>query len=214
MKAIFYEGEVQDNYLGHMMNEVYREQLYDPYLLGRTGLTILDIGANIGVTAQYFSNYGKVYALEPSKEHFNCLTEMINFNKLNDKIIPINKALYIQSGKLPLYHNKNRTMYSLHTAVNDGSSKEEVVDCMTIDQLFKENNLEQVDFMKLDVEGSEVEILSGTGFKDVCEKIKTLIIESHSWTGRNPNQLTDVLQTRGYSVSKVNSEANIILARR
>jgi len=51
--------------------------------------TIIDIGANIGVTSYYFSRFAKiVYSLEPSTEHFDILAKMVNFNKLT-KFIPL-----------------------------------------------------------------------------------------------------------------------------
>ena len=214
MKAIFFEGEIKDNFIGHIMAEVYKDRIYDPFLFGKSDLTILDIGANIGITAQYFADYGKVYSVEPSKEHFNCLYEMIKFNGLQDKIVPINKALYIKDGKLPLFHNVNRTMFSLHAAVNDNSTPPEEVDCITIDSIFKENDIKHVDLMKLDVEGSEVEIISSTGFKEVCNKIDLIILEIHDWSGRNPNQLIDTLKMRGFRVDQLKADAHIIVARR
>jgi FkbM family methyltransferase len=214
MKAIFFEGEIQDNYIGHIMAEVYKEQLYAPFLVGKKDLTILDIGANIGITAQYFANFGKVYSVEPAKEHFNCLFEMIKYNKLEDKITPINKALFMNNDKYPFFHNKNRTMYSLHSAVSDGSSEPEEVSCISLDKLFEEYEIDHVDMMKLDVEGSEVEILSSEGFRNVCEKIDTIIIERHAWSGRNPNQILEVLKMRGFIVEKIQAEADILVARR
>jgi len=214
MKAIFFEGEIEDNYLGHIMSEVYKEQLYAPFLLGKKDQIILDVGANIGITAHYFAKYGKVYSIEPAREHFNCLSEMIKFNKLEDRITPINKALFINSNKLPLFHNKNRTMYSLHSAVNDNSTAPETVDCIRLDDLVKEYKIDHIDMMKLDVEGSEVEIVSSDSFRNVSDIIKLIVIERHSWNGRNPNQLIDALQSRGFTVEKQNAEADIIVARK
>ena len=214
MKGIFFNGELKDNYVGHIMSEVYKEQLYAPFLMGKKDLTILDIGGNIGITAQYFSDFGKVYVLEPAKEHFECLSEMVKFNKLEDKITPVNKALFISNDKLPFFHNQNRTMYSLHSAVNDNSSPAEEVQCIRIDDLIKENNIDQIDLMKLDVEGSEVEIVSSDSFKNVADKIKLIVIELHAWSGRNPNQIIEALKMRGFTVDQVQAEANIIVARK
>lgn len=214
MKGIFFNGELKDNYIGHIMSEIYKEQVYAPFLMDKSGLTILDVGANVGLTAQYFSDYGKVYAVEPAKEHFECLSEMVKFNKLEDKIIPINKALYINNDELPFFHNRNRTMYSLHMAVNDNSVAPEKVKCVRLDDLFKEYKINKIDLMKLDVEGSEIEILSSDSFKKVADKIDQIIIERHSWAGRNPNQLTEVLKMRGFLVDKIQAEADIIIARK
>lgn len=215
MQAFFFEPPLENNFIGHQMAEVYKEQVYAPLLLGKKDLTILDVGANIGITAYYFSQFAKkVYAIEPSAEHFNCLFEMIKYNKLENKITPIKKALFINSDKLPLFHNRNKTMYSLHMAVNDNSTPFEVVDCITLDKLFKEYKIEIVDLMKLDIEGSEVELLSGEGFRKIADRIRTILLESHTWSDRNPNQLIDVLHTRGFTTEGIQADANIIVAKR
>lgn len=212
MKGIFYNGEIENNYVGHIMAEVYKDQVYGSFLVGKKDLTILDIGANIGITANYFSQFGKVYALEPSKQHFECLKHMVEFNKLD--VVPIKKALFIKDGKLPLFHNTNNTMFSLHQSVNDNSAPPEEVDCISLDTLFKEHKIKKVDFMKLDIEGSEVEVISSKGFKEVAEKIDMMVIEIHAWSGRNPNQLLDTLKMRGYHTETLKTDANIIVARR
>lgn len=214
MKAIFYEGEIQDNYIGHIMAEVYKDRVYDPFLMGKSNLTIFDIGGNIGITANYFSDFGKVYSFEPSKEHFSCLSKMVEFNGLQDKIIPVNKAVYIKDGKLPFFHNPNRTMYSLHSAVYDGKSEVEEVDCVALDTFINENKIEHIDFMKLDVEGSETEIISSSSFKNISDKIDTIVAEVHAWSGRNPNQIIDALKMRGFNISQLPSDATIIVAKR
>lgn len=213
MNGIFYKGNIEDNYIGHIMAEVYKDRVYDQFLSGKKDLTIVDVGGNLGITANYFSQFGKVFVLEPSKDHFECLSHMVKFNKLNT-VTPINKALYIKDGKLPFFHNKNKTMFSLHQSVNDGSSEPEQVDCISLGTLFKEHKIEHVDFMKLDIEGSEVEVISSKGFKEVANKIDMMVIEIHSWSGRNPNQLIDVLKMRGFYTETLKSDANIIVARR
>ena len=215
MHGIFFEPPIESNYIGHIMAEVFKDNIYAPYLVRKRDLTILDIGANIGLTSYYFSKYGKVYSMEPSKQHFDIFTEMIKFNKLEDKIVPINKALYLKSGKLPFGGpDNNKTMRSLHMATWEKGQSSEMVDAITLTDLFKEYKIEHVDFMKLDVEGSEYEIIGGGDFKAVADKIDKILIERHAWANRNPNQLTDTLRMRGFNVTQVQSDADLIIAQR
>jgi hypothetical protein len=128
MKAIFFNEPAEENYLGHQFGEIYREGVYQPFLVGRKDLTILDIGGNIGVTTFYFSHYAKkIVTVEPSKEHFEVLKKMVEFNELKNVSL-VNKAIFMQTGKFPLFHNKNKTMFSLHSAVKDDSFQEEIVE--------------------------------------------------------------------------------------
>lgn len=195
------------------MAEVYRDNVYAPYLQGND-LTILDIGANIGITSYYFSQFAKmVYSLEPAFEHFNIFTKMVAFNKI-ENIKPIKKALYLKNGTLPFYHNPNATMYSLHQAVHDSKLKSEKVECTTLEDLFKQEKIKHVDFMKLDIEGTEAEVLSHSSFKNVASKIDTIIVERHKWSGRHPNQLVDALKMNGYRVEQIPNQTDLLVAKR
>src|SRR3990167_261158 len=208
--GFFFVPPIENNYIGHQFAEIYRDRIYAPFVEGKTDMTILDIGANIGATAYYFSRYAKtVYAVEPSLEQFDILARMIAFNKIKN-IVPVNKAIYIKNGTFPLFHNKNKTMYSLHQNVNDNSSPSEDVETITIQGLMDTNKIDEVDLMKFDVEGSEVEILSSTSFKEVASRIKTIITERHAWSGRHENQLIDALKDVGYQVNQIPTSADVL----
>ena len=105
-------------------------------------------------------------------------------------------------------------MNSLHMAVNDGSSPSEEVECITFDTLFANEKIEHVDFMKLDVEGSEVEVLSSEGFRKVAPKIDLIVLEIHAWNGRHPNQVKDALRGNGFTVDQIPNDANILVAKK
>ena len=199
--------------LGHQLSEIYKDKAYEPYLDGKENLTILDIGGNIGMTSMYFSKFAKrVITLEPSMEHFNILLQNLQFNRI-ENVTPVMKALFIDNSQLNFYHNDNRTCYSLHTAV-DNKSKPERVQCVKIDDLLKEYEIETVDFMKIDVEGSETEILSSDSFKSVADKFKVIMGEYHDWSGRHPNQIKDALELNGFNFEWLKSEAHLFVARR
>src|SRR3972149_1853452 len=119
--AIFFEPPLETNFLGHQLKEMYVDNVYAPFLQGKKDLTILDIGANLGVFTYYVRQFAKkIYAIEPTLEHFDLLTRMIEFNKI-DNVEPINKAVYIKSGQLPLFKPVgNKTMNSLHQNVTGG----------------------------------------------------------------------------------------------
>jgi len=216
MKQVTYywNGELENSYFGHIFSEIYKEKIYEPILGGKSNLTIIDLGANVGITANYFSDFGKVYAIEPAQEHYEALTSMILANKLEGKIIPLKVAIYMDDGEFPLGHNENRTMYSLHTAVWDPKLGTEKVRAINFKTLFEENKIDHVDFMKFDVEGSEQEIVGGTAFGEVADKIDAIVIESHQWSGRHPHQLIEGLKNRGFTVEPIKADATILYAHR
>jgi FkbM family methyltransferase len=210
MQAFFFNPPAEDNYFGHIFGEVYKERVYEKIFDGKSNLTIVDIGANLGLTTYYFSQFAsKVYSIEPDKDHFKCLEEMVKYNKLTN-IVPINKAIYMQDGEFDFGHNENKTMNSLHTSTWDKSLPVYKVPTVTLKTLFEENKIEHVDFMKMDIEGSEYEVLGGDAFLEVAPKIDSIQIESHVWANRNPNQLIESLKNAGFKVEAIPNDASLL----
>jgi len=213
MQAIYF-SDIREDFIGHICAEIFRDGVYEPYLAGKRDLVILDVGAHVGIFSLYASPYAKViYAIEPSNEHFQNLVAMVQYNRL-ENIKPLKLAIFNEDKQFQLFHNKNRTMFSLHQAVEDKSSLPEMVDCLRLDTLFKKLKLDKVDFMKLDVEGSEAEVFGGDAFAKVAKKIDTIVYEVHAWMGRHPNQLKFSLKQRGFEVNQIPNEANLWVAKR
>ena len=213
MQAIYF-SDIREDFIGHICAEIFRDGVYEPYLANKRDLVILDVGAHVGLFSLYASKYAKIiYAIEPSNEHFQNLVAMVKFNRL-ENVKPLKLAIFNEDKQFQLFHNKNKTMFSLHQSVNDGSSLPEMVDCVRLDTLFKKLKLKKVDFMKLDVEGSEAEIFGGDGFAKVAKKIDTIVFEYHQWCGRHPHQVKFSLEQRGFEVSPIKADATLWVAKR
>ena len=213
IQGIFWKGDIDKYFLGHQFEEIYKARIYAPYLENKKDSVVIDIGANIGVFTVYAQKYAKiVYALEPSLEHFDTLTRMIAHNRYVN-VVPIRKAIYIENKKLAFGGpDNNKTMTSLHTATWQDGKPTENVDAITLDTLFKEQNIDHVDLMKIDVEGTEFEILAGEGFRKVADKIDVVIGETHSWANRHPNQLKESLKNNGFQVQSIPNDADLFVA--
>jgi FkbM family methyltransferase len=116
-----------------------------------------------------------------------------------------------------LTHYSNTTMYSLYSNIKGSESLKvtgkEPVKLKRLDTFFKEQKIEHCDFMKLDVEGVEYEILGSDSFKNVSDKIDQLVVESHTYSGRHPSQIIDALKLRGFEVSQIPNEAILFHAK-
>lgn len=215
--AFFFTPPLQTNFWGHIMEELWKSRIYDPYLpLNKSGSVALDIGANVGLVSYYLAqHFEKVYSLEPSSEHFDNLMQMLTFNELTNVVTPIKKALFMENGKFGFGGPKdNTTMKSLHTATWQDGKPEEKVETITLEKLFEEFGIDHVNLMKLDCEGSEHEILSHPSFKNVADKINTIIVERHQWSGRHPNQLNEALKNAGFTVEQIPNQADLVVAKR
>lgn len=201
-------------YIPEILQEIYIKRVYKPFLNGKKDLTIVDCGANIGLTAMYFSQFAKVvYALEPAKQHIEVLSRnMLDNNIKNVTIVP--KALSNVNGTTKFYHSPNSTMFSLNDAATNKDDYEEV-ETITMDKFLDEYKIDHVDFMKIDTEGMELEILSSDGFKKVAHKIDTIVGEWHQWSKGNVNLMISALRDSGYSFQWLQgTDASIFLAKR
>ena len=214
--AFFWTGELDRNFFGHITEELYKSRIYDPYLpLRKEGSVAIDIGANLGLVTEFLvRHFEKVISVEPSSEHFGNLISMLNFNKITNAI-PVQKAIFMENGEFMFGGPKNnKTMKSLHMATWQDGKPEEKVQTITLEKLFEDYKIEHVNLMKIDVEGSEVEILSHPSFKKVANKIDTILVESHSWNNRHPNQLKEALKNAGFTVENIPNDAQLFVAKR
>lgn len=143
--------------------------LKEKYL--RPGMYILDIGANIGNHTIYFAKKcgaAHVFCFEPQKDVFDILSRNIELNQLDNVCTPYNHALGSNAGnaKIAAYNRANCGGTSL-TMDEDGD-----IGVRTLDEM----KLPSIDFIKIDVEGFELEVLKG-GEKLLREGSPTLYME-------------------------------------
>jgi len=216
LNGFFFETPIDSTFIGHQVAEIFKDRVYDKYLAGKKDLTIFDIGGNIGLAAYYFSQFAKeVHTFEPAQEHYTVLTHQLLFNNLQN-VIPHRVAIANKDGEADFFHTVNRTMYSLNPAqghINEDNPKERVK-TMRLDTFFNKYNIEHVDFMKIDVEGSEDDILCGDGFQNIADKVDMVFLELHTWTNRNHNQLKDALKIAGFTVEVIPNDAILWIARK
>lgn len=198
VKAIYYD-QWDSSFIPEIYKFVYTNNIFQPYFYGKSNLTIVDVGAGIGIATNYFSEFGKVYSFEPCLETYKCLTEMVKFNKLDVETQQI--AISDKNGEEKLYHSNNSTANSLMEAVSNGSS--EIVVCRTLGDVLKP--IKHVDYLWLELEGKEFDVLASPSFDEIVPKVDMIMGTISNWNNRNPGQIIQSLTDRGYK-AKVNGE--------
>lgn len=163
------------------------------------GMTFVDVGANCG----YFSylafsrlgHSGKVLAIEPDPVLFGELSATIRENH-HSEITALNIGLGSQPGDLYLYippaSFANRTPTMTHV---DGWEKT-LVPIRTLDDVLDKAQIQQVDVLKLDVEGFENEVLTGGMGALKAGRIRSILCEFNSyWLSRNGTSSDQLWQT-------------------
>lgn len=142
----------------------------------------IDAGANIGyhsILMARLATKGKVYSFEPT-ETIEFLKNNVKHNKLSKRIIPINKGLgardWIGSDKI----------YRIW-----GQEPELVfTEFVTLDSFVQSNALSSIDFIKIDVDGFDLEVLWGAD--ELLKKFNPAVLV----------ELNHALGTRGYTTSQ------------
>lgn len=208
----FYFKDFKNSHIAEIFKEIYIDQVYEPYLKYRNDLTIIDIGANIGLASHYFQNYGTVYAVEPARDNLECLQKLINENNYdNIKIFPY--AISSKTGPTSFYHNENRTMSGLDLRLAKNKPSE-IVMAITMDLMFETLGITKADLVKFDVEGEESNIILSEGFKNVIQKMPLIVGEWHTWTLLSKNDFKTKYEELGYEFTwNQKSNASVYTAK-
>ena len=151
---------------------------------------VLDIGAHIGLFALYSSQFcknGKIYCFEPIKENFEMLKENIELNGINN-IIAINAAVSDSNGTVTIYLNDDAAGHSMHVV----GTKSVQAESISLQKIIDDNNITQCDFLKLDCEGEEYDII-GSLPANYFDKIKKMCIQYH-FADTKPEMLESLIK--------------------
>ncbi len=131
---------------------------------------VIDAGANIGIFSLYVSHLapqGKIYSFEPTKDTFQVLNKNIISNNLENRISVHNLALGDKIGETELIIAQSDFLNLGNAIINNNiepkttSNQKQPVKMITIDDFVKENKITKVDFVKIDTEGYEKQIIKG-----------------------------------------------------
>lgn len=153
--------------------EIFWKKTYDKHLklLKKNPEIIVDFGAHIGMTAIYFAlKYpgAKIYSVEASPENF----ELLKANTASFKNITcIHAAAHFEDGTV----NFGTQELSYNQKVSESGTP---VQASSVETFMKNNHLQRIDLLKIDIEGAEAELLSKNN--SWLQNIENMIIEIHS----------------------------------
>lgn len=209
----------------------YKKHFEDPfYSLARKhphifqGGHILDVGANIGYTSYVFSqvasNGSKVFAFEPEPDNVSLLLQSISERQLQSTILPVAAAVGREAGSLQLWVNKAH--HGDHRIVTDefqkhlGESESRTVDMVSVDSFLSSNAPSQpVSFVKIDVQGYELEVCEG--MKGTLARNENVCVafeyspESMKELGFSPRKLLEFFLDRGFQLYLLDRKADLSL---
>lgn len=138
------------------------------------GMAVVDVGANIGYYLLLFEHVvgptGRVLCIEPEPDNVADLRRVVDANRFeNVRVLPM--ALGSRSGTAQLARGLNGVIVTAGTSV--------MVPVARLDDVWhQEGFLDQVDFVKIDVEGYEGEVLAGAQ-NLLAERKPRIFLEMH-----------------------------------
>jgi FkbM family methyltransferase len=193
-----------NNYADVVLDMFNNDRFYDQFFQGWRDLKILDIGGNIGLFSLYAQDIASdIWTLEPTPTHFSILETL---TKDYTNIHPLNIALHNRNETIDFYiSDENSTMNS---TVNQYGKKTPVA-ARTLKSIIDEISVDVVDFIKCDIEGSEMNALTDETIAEVADRIRVWSIEVHATDKSihpevslniNRNKIMQILSNNGYNV--------------
>ena len=159
----------------------------------KEGDIVVDVGAHIGrytiIASKRVGESGKVIAIEAHPGNFEMLNRNVKLNKLTN-VTALNYAVYSKESKLKLYVPGEESGFTIYNTITTNRAKPEEkfieVNANTLDNiLLQQNGISHADinWIKIDVEGAELEVLKGASSILSKSKDISLLIEIHNLHG-------------------------------
>lgn len=184
-----------------------------------SGGDILDVGANIGYTAWVFARAirslghsnkpAKVYAFEPDLASFSTLGEIVRRKKLGDTAEIFNMAVGSAEGSLDFWHNEehsadHRVATEQFKGTRSAADKIAKVAVTSVDNFVVTRNLQNISFIKIDVQGYELAVCQG--MRGTLQRFPALCValeyapEAMRELGFEPAALLEFFRSAGYQL--------------
>lgn len=135
---------------------------YEKYYSISPGDIVIDAGANEGILTLIYSKKvqraGNVYAFEPDSKNLNTFKRNIELNRETGNIYLQEKGLWSNNSFIEFYETGTVGASVFYEGKNSVKKRIEVT---SIDEFIRQNDIQKLDFIKMDIEGAEIEALKG-----------------------------------------------------
>jgi FkbM family methyltransferase len=152
----------------------------------QAGETLFDLGACEGRFSIYASKKGIVcYSFEPEKNNFNAFLENIEVNNISEGVKPFKLAIGKENTTAKLKigqpwaggHQKVVEQQETRADLRFDFKEEEVINVVGLDQFLQDNGIDVPDYLKIDIDGSEMAFINGAQKTLKDKKLKSIIFE-------------------------------------
>lgn len=134
---------------------------------------VFDVGANIGQSSYAYQTWwpdAHVVAFEPLSTNYNVLKS----NLKDSAVTCVHAACSNRNGEASIHIHEKGVAASLE---HEGVGRQETINCVTLDHFTSKHSIQQIDFLKVDVEGHELSVLEGASQLLSQHRITSLLVE-------------------------------------
>jgi FkbM family methyltransferase len=220
----FYCRNNKDDFATMTIRENEIIELFRP----KQGDIVVDVGAHIGrytiIASKRVGANGKVIAIEAHPGNYEMLNRNIKLNGLTN-VTTLNYAVYSKESKIKLYVPDEEFGYTMHHSIMSdyifpkykGKTEDKFIEVSanTLDYLLNLKGITDVNWVKIDVEGAEFEVLKGANNILSNSKDIALLIEVHGKNTYEP--IIDSLRSYNFKIdfekTYENGEKHIIAVK-
>jgi FkbM family methyltransferase len=193
-----------------LYHKLYSRRFYDDSFQINPEDTVVDIGGYVGsfsLPAARLASRGRIFAFEPSPENFRQFETNLGLNQLTNVKV-YNQGVASTDRKITLFlDHMNPASNSIYLRANQGTANNYAeIPAVSLETLFAREGIGKCDFLKIDCEGAEYEILMNLG-RPMLDRIGKIACEYHqpAYYGvtdprHTPEQLAKFLEQNGFTV--------------
>lgn len=181
---------------------VFLDDEYDlaAALATQTPARILDLGANVGMAAAYLHAQfpsAEFVCVEPDPRNLPLLKQTLSANKISARVLPV--AAASAPGVLKLRMGENPTCSALESSPMHALADAIDVQVKTVPQILEEAGWDGADLVKIDIEGTEQELLGSDN--NWLNRVGAVVLEIHPNT--SANEIGDYLSPFGFRLTRI-----------
>ena len=165
-----------------VFKQIFVDNEYDSLNLPETAKTIIDLGANIGLSVFFFIKKfpdARIVAVEPDAVNFSIMEK--NLEKFSKSVSLLQAAIWPTDGEVTLVteddNHASLGAWGVRTEASNGNPALSVK-AVSIPTIMKQYDMDFVDILKVDIEGAEYELFE-KNYEDWIDKVGLVIIETH-----------------------------------
>ena len=178
----------------------------------KPGDVFFDIGANVGayslIAFQFLLGQARIYAFEPGFMNYPQLCRNIFLNNAGKAIVPLQVALSDRTDLSEFHYQNLTTGGALHALGAPLNQHKEVFEPVfsqpvisyRVDEILRQFDLPVPNHVKIDVDGTEVQVLKGFGDVLGRQELKSFMLEADN--EGDTIAMTEIMQMNGFVVQK------------